>query len=431
MEKQAVLLIHGMGEQKPMNNLRSFVETIWVRNKKAQHPKIHDPSRAWSKPDSISESFELRRLTTPRNIDEKRTDFFEFYWAHLMSGTDMNHVLGWFRFLLFRNPFTLPRKLVGVYWILLMSLLVSGFLIVNSTLGLFETSRLGSLIFGVVLLPLLTLFLRQVLGDAARYLYPAPTNVQKRHEIRSAGVKVLKKLHDRGYERIIVVGHSLGSVIGYDILNHTFASYNAMHADPSAPKTSAMEELRRMILEEDLADGNVMDKFQEAQNEYLQELGSNGNPWRVTDFVTLGSPLTHAPVLMAKSEEDFRKRQVNREIPTCPPTLEEKVAKKAVIKKFTYEKDGVEIPHFAATFAATRWSNLYFPSKWILFGDFIAGPLREVLGTGIRDVEVSTRQQLGFFSHTLYWKEADKRTTENDHITKLREAIRLTSNCRE
>ena len=83
--KQAVLLIHGIGEQRPMDTLRGFVDTVWTT-----HTQIHTPQAGaaiWSKPDTVSESFELRRLTTGRHTGDVRTDFFEFYWAHLMQGT--------------------------------------------------------------------------------------------------------------------------------------------------------------------------------------------------------------------------------------------------------------------------------------------------------------------------------------------------------
>ena len=46
-------------------------------------------------------------------------------------------------------------------------------------------------------------------------------NVAARQTIREAGVDLLTKLHGSGnYDRIIVIGHSLGSVIGYDVLNY-------------------------------------------------------------------------------------------------------------------------------------------------------------------------------------------------------------------
>src|SRR5437764_393830 len=62
-------------------------------------------------------------------------------------------------------------------------------------------------------------FLTHYAGDAARYLHVAPPNIQGRRQIREAGIDLLEKLHQSGeYDRIILVGHSLGSVIGFDIL---------------------------------------------------------------------------------------------------------------------------------------------------------------------------------------------------------------------
>ena len=45
--------------------------------------------------------------------------------------------------------------------------------------------------------------------------------------------------------------------------------------------------------------------------------------WLITDFVTLGSPLTHAEFLMASSSRDLRKRQSEREYPRSPPIREQ------------------------------------------------------------------------------------------------------------
>ena len=56
--RQAVLLIHGIGEQRPMETLRRFAETVWSKDE-----NLHRPHKAgaqmWSKPYSLSENFEL------------------------------------------------------------------------------------------------------------------------------------------------------------------------------------------------------------------------------------------------------------------------------------------------------------------------------------------------------------------------------------
>ena len=54
-EKQAVLLIHGIGEQRPMSTLRSFVDAVWT-NHKAIHDKENGNGMR-SKPDKVSRSF--------------------------------------------------------------------------------------------------------------------------------------------------------------------------------------------------------------------------------------------------------------------------------------------------------------------------------------------------------------------------------------
>ena len=94
VSRQAVLLIHGIGEQKPMDTLRGFVDAVWK-----DHTEIHHKfatqkagTLVWSKPDSVSDGFELRRLTTPQNRSGIRTDFFEFYWQHLMQDTRFAHL---------------------------------------------------------------------------------------------------------------------------------------------------------------------------------------------------------------------------------------------------------------------------------------------------------------------------------------------------
>ena len=44
MSKQAVLLIHGIGEQRPMDTLRGFVDTVWTSD--ASQQRQHGPDVA-------------------------------------------------------------------------------------------------------------------------------------------------------------------------------------------------------------------------------------------------------------------------------------------------------------------------------------------------------------------------------------------------
>jgi hypothetical protein len=426
--KQAVLLIHGIGEQRPMDTLRGFVDTVWTSHTEIQNP--HAGGDTWSKPDSVSESFELRRLTTPQNTAQIRTDFFEFYWAHLMHGTSYGHLLAWARSLLWRNPATVPRHLRLIYWVLIAAAIIAiGFATYGAVSAGYKENPLipawSSGLISLAIVPVVGFVLRKIVGDAARYLHVAPPNIQRRHEIRQAGVKLLTALHQRGYERIVLVGHSLGSVIGYDILTYAWAAVHTDHT-PGTAKTDALNELERQVVAPVPQD--TPEAFRRAQRQYVEELQANGNPWRVTDFVTLGSPLAHAEILLAKDRAELGKKQGDREFPTCPPRTETIQRDGQRLTRFSFEPDGkptnpFRVAHHGAPFAATRWTNLYFPSRVIAWGDLVGGPLSPLFGHGVRDIPVQTQMRGGFFSHTLYWKRP--KDGQAAHIDALRDVLNL------
>jgi hypothetical protein len=438
-DKQALIIIHGVGEQRPMDTLRSFVDAVWTYDPSVHHRHGKAAGTVWSKPDDASGSFELRRLTTGQNAKGLKTDFFEFYWAHMMQGTTLSQVTGWMQMLLLRQPSTVPPQLKAIWLLLLTGLVVAVGLIVYGTVyGAVGGGSNGwsSLILGMVLVPLLEFIARKIVGDAARYLNPAPANISSRQRIRSAGVDLLQTLHDRGYRRIIVVGHSLGTVIGYDMLIYAWARHNDL-VDGTRPKqNSALEALEKAATASQIAKAeNIQGKVNEAgfptadyqvnQGAYAAELREAGNSWRVTDFVTLGSPLAHASVLLAQDEMALRAKQADRELPTCPPTLENKKSFSFAISVPAGKRNARrKVPHHAAPFGPTRWTNLYFPARAVIWGDIIAGPLRNVMGPGVRDVRVRTQIWRGLFSHTSYWTLPKGRTTAH-HVKALRLALRL------
>lgn len=419
--KQAVLLIHGIGEQRPMDTLRGFVDAVWTTDENVKHE--HAISSIFSKPDEISDSFELRRLTTTQNLNNVRTDFYEFYWAHLMGGTSTSHVFAWFKRLLWRWPWNwnMPRPLRGACALLVGLISVIAFLVLVITILLTilpEPYQIVSFpkwlpsVLGFAVAWFIMPIIKNIIGDAARYLNPAPSNIHRRQEIRAKGVDLLKKLHDsKKYDRIVIVGHSLGSVIGYDILTYAWSLYNKKtnKAEPN-PQLDALETA--------VKDGKItVSDYQKEQRKLHEEFVTNGMPWLVTDFLTLGSPLTYGEILLAEDKENLKSKQTERELPTCPPELED--------GKFSYpNKDARRTPHHAAVFGPTRWTNLYFPARWTIFGDIVGGPLKDAFGRGICDRKVQTNLRLGFFSHTLYW-EPGKSTEPASHIAALREALNL------
>ena len=325
-------------------------------------------------------------------------------------------------------------------------------------------------------------FVVRYFGDVARYVKAKPANVARRQEIRECGVQLLETLMGvtpggkKGaseYDRIVVVGHSLGSIVAYDILTHAFARVHgiAARADKFPPAQPARARLERMIRRASglperaaAAPGSApapaeadepwsIDAFQAAQAEAREELVAAGSPWIVSDFVTLGSPLTHAEFLLARDRRGVSEAKLQRRLPSCPPTLEHD--RSTGLQHFTYrpewlrrigdshDPDAPRMPHHAALFAYTRWSNLHSPQRLIAFGDIISGPLADLFGLeaadgtvqGIRDIAVLPRlnddgtpdlaEPWPFFTHTRYWSGRIADDPPPHHILKLRKVLRL------
>lgn len=421
----AVLVIHGIGQQIPGQTIRQFVEGVLAEE--VEEPKFV------SKPDRLAENFGIRKY---QNRSKPRLQFFEYYWAHQSKGTTLRHVLSWYRKLLLRWPNAIPRGMKALYYLSWITLILLGltcweqFVLSDVEKGnSFWKSAVGLAFIGTVI----NGFVIGYLGDAARYLSPAPQNVSMQQAIRSEGCSLLRKLHEEGYGRIIVVGHSLGTVVGYDILRQVWDDFNTSYSsdkDDGRAQT-ALEDLEKVgkILEEKFRQGcdtpSDINDFQEAQKNLIAEMRSFGLEWRVTDFLTLGSPLSHAAMLMAKDECDLRRRQDEREFPTCPPVVDLKASKIGSHEyAYLWKKGKLRRLHHAAPFAMTRWTNLYFPAFGGLFGDFVGGPVRDVFGPGIKDVPVSTNWLFGLgkrsiAAHVRYWSEP--KDVEHEHETSLRE----------
>jgi hypothetical protein len=410
--KQAVVVIHGMGEQKPMDTIRGFVDAVLQ--------KQDSDEKYYSKPNDMSESFELRKL---QNRTDPRTDFFEYYWAHKVKGTTFNHVVSWAISLLLRRPWTIPEH-VRLYWWLSWFLIavVVGFVINGSFDFLGEEHdglSWGLVGIGTVILGAIQAAIANSLGDAVRYLSPKPQNIDLRQSIRADGIRLLRQIHERGeYSRIIVVGHSLGSVIAYDILMHLWERYYKCYNPRARHDQPALDEVEKQGKPEDV------EKFQDSQHRLWQELHDLGNPWLVTDLITAGSPLYHAALLLAKNEQELEVRQKQRELPICPPTPEVPADKNIPGDVYSYEiwepfrvnNDEFKLRriHHAGHFAFVRWTNLYFPTRFLLFGDLVGGPIQKWFGAGIKDIAVATSKWRGLArftpkAHSCYWLPGDRK----------------------
>jgi hypothetical protein len=432
--RQAVIVIHGIGRQRPMVTLRGFVNGI------LDVPAGRETAY-YSRPDTVSDSFELRCLRTPGNT-RPRTDFYEFYWAHLMPIATWKGMLDWASLLLRRPAADVPRQFRLLWWGLWIGVLLAVLLLLG--MGL-EWAFPGWLPSGwaqqgnklpIVLTVLWTVIqgaLLSTVGDAATYFSPSPHNVAARHAIRTAGLALLERLHESGeYSRIVVVGHSLGSVIGYDLIRHLWNRYCEKHGKPDEPARDALERAEKLGAAMRSAGTSCSDaqrmSWHEAVSEVFKELQRNEHPWRITDFVTLGSPLAHADLLLAANRRDMQRQIAQHELPVAPPLAD---ASGSFSDAFLYERsDGSKrstfVPYHAAWTACVCWTNLYFPSQGMLYGDAVGGPIAPLFGPGVVDRAVKTHQLQGWLTHTAYWdRVAADASLSNGALAVLRQTLGL------
>ena len=457
-KKQAVVVVHGMGEQQPMQTIRDFVKAVWMKD-----PQLDDP-HFWNKPSAVCESFEQRRLTTNDPLvvgtDTRlpRTDFYEYYWAHHTVDSTLQHLKGWFFSLIWRNPkhIYLQHRLTlfPIFLILWFILITAVIYIVKQHIFSIDPagqpsaaeacSSLSAQCWQTIKQPLMelgatallagiTVFLVQYFGDVARYVNAAPANIDIRQNIRQGGIELLERIHASGeYQRIILVGHSLGSIIAYDILNHLWARHNKFpdKDDQETPLSltaiTLSDELQQLSLDIDSELKQAL--YRKKQHELFIELKTSdpANNWLISDFITLGSPLTYADVLLFATEQQLTLRKLDREYPTSPPVCED--------QHFYYGKRN-KFLHHGAVFAPVRWSNIYSKTYALIFGDIISGPVSPTFSylpdsnknakkhglTPIKDIELQWKISDGF-THTKYWQAQH---ANDKHLVELRHELNL------
>lgn len=477
--KQAVVVIHGMGEQKPMDTIKNFARAVWRIEEPAIQAGQPDPYEIWSKPDTRTGSLELRRLTTrpsaPNPTFKKgvRQDFYELYWADLSGGSTLDQVKNWLRMLLWRSPRRVPGSVMLAWVLLWLIMLVVGVLAIAAALPTpkpdsdWYTLLLWSyppfawlacvpswMLLAIVagLGWLVNHLVVPYFGRVVRYTRAVPDNIAARKAIRERGLKLLADLHKEEYDRIIVVGHSLGSLLAYDLVSYFWATRYAAHTVKEG--TPAFGHLR--TLEKLTADlegprdrektKTLLTQYEEARRALCRELRMRPAPvgeepdarWLITDLITVGSPLGHADFLLANSPADMRSRIEQREYASCPPVREmvdpERVEEaktagllvegaKPKLFCFSLDHDDEWQLHHAAQFAVVRWTNIHDPARLVFCGDIISAPAAPIFGPAVRDVDLKMlRGWSGWFTHKRYWVEG---TPVPEHLKQLRLALDL------
>jgi len=304
----------------------------------------------------------------------------------------------------------------------------------------------------VLYLALNALFLQSYLGDAARYFRNSPGNVMVRRQTRKLAVDTLTALHESGlYDRIVVVAHSQGTVVAYDMLRAYFsqisndlpepallgpavaavdsAAVDPFKTIPDAQKSELRRNARAIVAKIAEIAGTAMMQARAKESLSMPSAPASPKSWLVTDFVTLGSPLTHAHYLMCqgntyeKLKLDFERRVDEREFPTAPPR---RLDQDGLLTFFNPRSKRREF-HHGALFGLTRWTNLYFPRHQLFWGDAVGGAVASVFGGLIDDNKVSTSAppRDSLFTHNTYWDTKRTGGRAAPHIVALRAAIDL------
>lgn len=505
--REAVVIVHGIGEQAPLSTVRGFVgrRTVTSRGQEARggvadasDAVFTEPSPVGRRTDELTYVVVWNQEGTAERIlagqpgwkaQERAavTEFHEFYWAPSYRTTTLGHLTGWLAPLLLRplRTFSTPRLrgphgLVRVLpvvpllvalavavlyrggavpgWLAGVALAVGviGAVLLSTLLGLIAVAKVVVLavltVVGTALLAwgldgvgrtvaavgasaVATLVggfvadrITRTLGDAARYLAGTnPGNVTENEVIRQAVVDLLDRLHDvtdpdtgrNRYDRIVVVGHSLGSVIAYDAVRLLWARRGRQLVLPDDDGTAAAQavhavEVAGEALRAAVAEGGDVDAArtaywaaQRGAQLVMRDLDrtSGSRRWIVTDLVTLGSPLTYADAFLANGPEDLAERFEERSLAANPPTVQ-RVRRAAghPYRLWVPGRGGARATtrwHHAAPFACVTWTNLWFEH------DIVGGAVGPHFGPGVRDVSLGGTTWLAgmafAYPHSSYW----------------------------
>jgi len=445
--KTAVVVVHGMGSQKPRETVNGFVRTA-LEN--------FDGGRIYySRPDKITGSYEARRLLAIERkekgaVVQTQTEFFEYHWSYMMTGNQIRDLLPTSLRLLLRSPLRLPWQLWIPWSVLFALVFVLAWKIVDLALdGKLKRFSLNDVIAAVFpdgrIAAVVTIVVFAVIGwltssfvDVVRYLDTSPRSYEVRRMIRKGMVDLLTNLHANDkYSRIVVVAHSLGGFIAYDGLT-TFWDETDRRQDSAVEFTKLvdLQTAAQPLVDNPSADTGDSDRmaphaavpvgaddgpkdpkiiaFRAAQYDLWQELQRNEINWRVTDLITLGTPMYLANMLFTKNDKQFNDLRKRSELPQCPPRSDSETVEGKTPKTLMYgRREGGQLKRRLVTgspFAVVRWSNYWFTPFFGIFGDSFGGSLAGLFGAGIDNRPVTVNRfgrYVPLWAHTRYFKYPD------------------------
>lgn len=456
--RTAVVIVHGMGEHRPLDTLNGFID--------AGLPAVAGTRRFYSRPDGVTESYESRRYLAPRHPEHgvepelyAQTEFFEYHWAYLMQGNELGDLWSTVRkFLLLRVGYV-PAGLFVVWvlaWLLIAAVVWAFIWGPLSNLDLAEGTffelalevllggGIAAFVVGWLVTGPLKTWITSSFVDVVRYLDTSPRSYAVRRDIREGIIKLLDGLtmSDR-YDRIVIVAHSLGSYIAYDAISYLWGQYNTRYAELPAQTANdgqspaglrELEEAAQDLLaaEGTPEEGRFRDAFRDAQRDLWIGLRLDGNPWLITDLITLGSPMYFADRLYTRDYDDFAQRVERWELPTNPPQDEGADYNNInhTTRWFSWKHEsGRRMLYHGAPFAVTRWTNMWFPAHRGFFGDWFGGSLAPLYGPGITDIALlgnRPKSRWPALAHAMYFAFPND-VSEGSVTAQLRAAMDLAS----